>query len=246
MKAEDLQQRLSQISTLWTMLARAHGEPRDGATAARQELMHRYSGAVYRYLLGAVRDPEAAMELSQEFALRFLRGAFRGADPARGRFRDYVKTTLVHLVTDYHRARQAWPRPLADDLAGPAAPPDGASSDDFDRSWREDLLERTWQALADSQPTYHAALRLRVENQDLPSPQLAEQLSERLGRPVTADTARKTIQRAHRKFADLLLAEVAGYLGTSDRAALEQELRELDLLKYCRSALERWRGSESE
>src|SRR3712207_7176976 len=53
------------------------------------------------------RSEAAAEELLQEFAVRFLRGDFRRADPQRGRFRDYVKTALIHLVIDHQRAEQA-------------------------------------------------------------------------------------------------------------------------------------------
>src|SRR5438132_629599 len=107
---EELNQRLSQISTQWSQVFEAHRDPADELAAARWTLLQRYSGAVYRYLLGAVRDPEVASELSQEFAFRFVRGDFRRADPERGRFRAYVKRALAHLVADHYRARQAWPQ----------------------------------------------------------------------------------------------------------------------------------------
>ncbi len=41
------------------------------------------------------------------------------------------------------------------------------------------------------------------------------------------------------KFADFLLQEVARSLQTSERDRLEQELIDLELLAYCRPALER-------
>src|SRR5207237_2920828 len=150
MEPADLDQRLSKIAALWTVVFRAHEGGADSAQEARNRLMLRYSGAVYRYLLGAVRDPEAAGDLCQEFALRFVRGDFRRAAPERGRFRDYVKTALMHLVDDYHRSRQAWPRQLASGDPEPAAPaPEGPDTErDFLNSWQEDLLERTWKALA--------------------------------------------------------------------------------------------------
>jgi hypothetical protein len=50
---------------------------------------------------------------------------------------------------------------------------------------------------------------------------------------------RKAIQRAHEKFADLLVKEVEESLDAPTAAELTEELRNLDLLKYCRSALER-------
>jgi hypothetical protein len=53
---------------------------------------------------------------------------------------------------------------------------------------------------------------------------------------------RKSLQRAHEKFADLLLEEVAASLEGAGDAELDRELRDLDLLRFCRSALERRRG----
>ena len=92
MSPVDQDDRLSRIATRWTAVFRAHGDAPTQAEAARHRLMLHYSGAVYRYLLGAVRDPDVAADLCQEFAVRFLRGDFRRADPGRGRFRDYLKT----------------------------------------------------------------------------------------------------------------------------------------------------------
>jgi DNA-directed RNA polymerase specialized sigma24 family protein len=239
MDRDELDQRLSRMSTMWTMVFEAHGGEADAATAAMAGLAQRYSGVVYRYLLGAVRDPDAAAELSQEFALRILRGAFRRADPSRGRFRDYLKTALIHLVDDYRAAQRSRPRPLPrDELASPA-PASPEPEADFLESWRAELLDRTWKALAAAQPMYHAVLLFRVENPDVPSPGMAEQLGAQLGTSLRPDQVRKALQRSHSKFADLLVDEVAIALGEPSREELAEELREVELLKYCRSALER-------
>ena len=111
--------------------------------------------------------------------------------------------------------------------------------EDFLASWREELLDRTWQALAEANAAYHAVLLRRVENADMPSAQIAEELAASLGKPVTGAWVRKNLQRAHEKFADLLLEEVARSLESAEGEALRDELRELDLLKYCQSALAR-------
>jgi len=49
----------------------------------------------------------------------------------------------------------------------------------------------------------------------------------------------EALQRAHTKFAELLLDQVAVSLTEPSATQLAEELRALDLLKYCRSALER-------
>jgi RNA polymerase sigma-70 factor (ECF subfamily) len=238
MNRAELEQRLSRISTQWTMVFGAHGEGGDASALAQRVLLERYGGAVFRYLTGAVRDADTAEELAQEFALRFLRGDFRRAQPEKGRFRNYLKTALVHLVTDYHRARQAAPRPLAPEVAAPSVP-EADDESSFLASWRAELLDKTWNALEGYNPTYKAALALRVQEPDMPSAQMAEQLTTQLGKPIAAALVRKALQRAHEKFADLLVDEVAGSLETVTPEELEQELNALDLLRFCRSALER-------
>src|SRR5262249_3607129 len=105
MEREDHDPRLTQISTEWTLVFQAHRGTPEEVAAPQVELMDRYAGAVQRYLLGALHDTEVAEELAQEFALRFLRGDFHRANPACGRFRDFVKRALRNLMTDYWRQR---------------------------------------------------------------------------------------------------------------------------------------------
>ena len=97
--------RLGSISTEWTLLRQAHGSSPEEATAAKRLLWDRYGGAVKRYMRVMLTEEEAE-GLTQEFALAFVAGGFKHADPARGRFRDYLKTSLFNLVKR-HRARRA-------------------------------------------------------------------------------------------------------------------------------------------
>jgi hypothetical protein len=52
---------------------------------------------------------------------------------------------------------------------------------------------------------------------------------------------RKTLQRARAKYAELLVAEVARSMDDPTPDELEQELIDLELLPFCRSALGRRR-----
>jgi DNA-directed RNA polymerase specialized sigma24 family protein len=237
MDGDTLNQRLSHISTLWTELFQAHAGSGEAESALRRALVLRYVGGVYRYLLGAVRDPDAAGELCHDFAVRFLRGDFQRASPQRGRFRDYLRAALINLVNDHHRARRQRPRPLPADVAAPAAPP-AAEEDAFLVSWREELLARTWSALQQASTDQHAVLRFRIDNPELSSAQMAAELSKPLGRVLSAAWVRKTLQRAHARYADLLLAEVEDTLTAPTPDQLREELAALDLLRYCASALE--------
>jgi RNA polymerase sigma-70 factor (ECF subfamily) len=245
---QDWDPRLSQLSTEWTLVFQAQKGTPEEVGEAQVELMGRYAGAVHRYLLGALRDPESVAELDQEFALRFIRGDFHRADPARGRFRDFVKQALRNLMIDYLRRAKVRPRTLGDDfpdLAESANPDsqDGAFDRHFLGSWRSELMSRAWDALATLQAStrqpYHTVLRLRVEHPEMHSPELAELLSKDLGRPISAGGLRMALQRSRDRFVEFLLQEVAGSLKAPTPDLLEEELIDLRLLDYCRPALKR-------
>lgn len=236
---------LSRMQTLWTLVCQAHqGQEADGRQA-RAMLLDRYGGAVRRYLLGALRDAEAADELTQEFAVKFLRGDFRSADPEHGRFRSFLKTALVHLVIDFHRRRRQLPLGMNSQTPEPVAP-DGSPFDSdalFLQNWRNELLARGWAALelfekGETQPFY-TVLRFRADHPDLSSAQMAENLSTKLGKAVSAANVRQLLHRSREKFAELLLDEVSQSLEQPTTDRLTEELVELSLLEYCRSALER-------
>jgi RNA polymerase sigma-70 factor (ECF subfamily) len=239
---EAFPQRLSDISTVWIELQQAHAGDRSAASA-QQLILQRYGQAVYRYLLSALRDPHAAEDLTQEFGLGLVRGDFRNVQPGRGRFRDYVKTVLFHLVSRYRKRQRTQAQPLAADspeLPDRAVPPDDPDRE-FLENWRNELLARTWEALAQAHATCYAVLRFRASHPKLPSAQLAQQVGQELGKPFTADGVRQALHRARALFGNLLLQEVAYSLRAPSAEELEEELRELDLLVYCRGALDRLR-----
>lgn len=243
MKQENPNQRLSLISTLWSLVCRAHHGPDEEVKVARQHLLERYGGAARRYLRKLLHDPDAADEVFQEFALRLVHGELRGADPQRGRFRNFVKGTLFHLVADYRKKQREWPGPLPADGAALVADPEDVESDrQFVESWCDEFLARAWAALAAIEARtgqhFHTVLRFRADHPEMRSPQIAEQLTAQLGRPFTAVGVRQTLHRAREKFAELLLDEVTHSLDNPTTEQLEQELVELGLLDYCRPALE--------
>lgn len=233
-QSEYSSQRLSRITTLWTQFKLAHhGEE---FADIRQSLLLRYRGAIQRYLLGAVRDQDQADELFHEFCLRFLQGDFHRANPERGRFRDYVRTVLINLVNDYHRARQAAPHQMAVDAADTPASP-STTDDNFDTCLRDELMDRTWKALESNNASYHAVLQLKVREPELTSREMCERLAES-DIEMTASTVRKTVERARKKFGQLFLDQVLETIEFDAPAELRAELKRLRLLGYCESELD--------
>ncbi len=251
MEPSDVSARLSQIRTHWTLVFQANkdaetvsgqAEAARRAALAQQELVTRYGGAIYRYLLGMVRDAYLAEDLAQEFAYRLVRGDFSKASPQRGRFRDFLKAALRNLVIDHWR--KAKPDQMPEDITDPPDHRDPGSDEVFLERWREELLERAWEGLeqaerATGQPFY-TLLRLKADNPEMRSAQIAEQMTKKLRRPTTETAVRKTLQRARERFGELLLDEVVRTIGSSAREDIEAELGELDLLTYCQSAVDRY------
>lgn len=234
-------ERLSQLTTVWAELRQAHAGPDDQMAFTRRRLLESYRRAVYRYLLGGTRDPEAAEELCQEFALRFLRGDFHTADPRFGRFRDFLKTSLARLISRYHHKRSRLPQSLPAEMAdGTGSQPDSAADAAFLQTWRDELLARAWEALRREQersgrPVY-LVLRYKVDHPDLSSPELAAGIGELVGRDLTAAAVRQALHRAREVFAALLYDEVAATLDNPNPDQLEEELVELNLHRYCKMA----------
>jgi len=86
--------------------------------------------------------------LAWEFALRFLRGDFKNAEPGKGRFRDFLKRAVYHLMVDYQWARRAQPRRIGEAGIEPAGDPWEPDLDcQFLASWRDQLLARARAAL---------------------------------------------------------------------------------------------------
>jgi RNA polymerase sigma-70 factor (ECF subfamily) len=239
---------LNQISTLWTVVSQARDCSSKVVANAQRKLIERFGRAIHRYLLGALRDPEAADELSQEFALRIVRGDLSGVDRARGRFRDFIKGVHFHLIADYHRKRRRI-QAIPEGAPEPAAPVEDTHQQDreFLQNWREELLKRAWEALAEvdrrTGKPFHSALQMRAIDPNLRSAEMAEKLSAQLARPFNAAGLRQTLHRAREKFVDLLIEEVVHSLSEPTAVKLEQELIDLGLSGYCQQALARFRGA---
>ena len=249
--AESLNRPLREVSTIWTMVLRAHGGPVNSEENAQQRFMERYHVSVYRYFMTALRNSDAAEELFQEFSLRFVRGDFRRFDPTRGRFRDFIRVALMNLIRDYRRRQASRPQTLSLEpgSATPGTSEPVHTDDDplpeFEEAWKEELLAQCWKELAlqeshNGQP-FHTVLKLRVDEADSTGARLAGILNSQL-QPTTAYTAsgaRKLLQRARDRFADLLIDEVSRSLGDPGLEAVESDLVALGLLPYCRRALDR-------
>ena len=235
-RSANLNQRLASISTMWTVLRDAHGELSDQATNAQRVLLERYGGAIYRYLLAAVRDPHIADDLTQEFSYRLVKGDFKHADPERGQFRVYIKTVLFRMVSEYRKNKARQPRgQFFESQAIEIANADQPQTDQqWIESWRDELLARAWESLLANNAVFYAVLKLKSENPKMDSAEMSERITAQIMKPMSADNVRQTLRRARDQFADYLIDEVAESLDDPSVDAVESELIDLELLVYCR------------
>jgi hypothetical protein len=126
-------------------------------------------------------------------------------------------------------------------------PPWGEAEIEFQTKCRDDLIVRALKVLEawDRQTGQHlyTVLRLRMDHPEMRSEQMAEHLAAAVGKPLDSQWVRKRLHNARRKFAELMLDDVARTLETPTVEDLEEELLDLGLLDYCRSVLKERRGS---
>jgi RNA polymerase sigma factor (sigma-70 family) len=242
---EEKRRRLDQIETLWPLVrgAQSRETPSDAASRkAATELLMQYQEAIYAYLLGALRDADAANEVFQEFALRFARRDFHRADPSKGRFRDLLKKSLSNQITKYRTRQQILGKKPARDSADTAAPAEADLEAKLKADLLKSLIDSAWVKLAkdksDPGPPFYEVLRLQRDSPALTSEQIANHLCERHpGKTFTDGQVRQILHRAREKLADLLVNEVCRSSRVRSKEALEAELADLGLLERCQRAV---------
>jgi RNA polymerase sigma factor (sigma-70 family) len=218
---------LTDLATSWTTIRNAH-TPGPVGQAAMHQLIGRYHDAVERYLRLKLRDANLADEVFQEFWTKLLTHKLAGADSNKGRFRDYLRTVLHRLIIDHFRIKKHQPLPPGDLL-------DESSPDaEYDRAWREVVIKRAMSRLETYEINtpknrYHAVLQLRRAHPKAPIEDLSAQLSTQVGRTVSPEAFRKTLQRGRTKFLELLIQELRETIHPSEPEDVEAEIYDLGL-----------------
>ncbi|MGZ3468563.1 MAG: RNA polymerase sigma factor [Isosphaeraceae bacterium] len=221
------EEQLTEIPTNWTTISSAH-TPGPDSQKAMNELVGRYHDAVTRYIRLKVRDRHLADEVLQEFWTKLLTGKLAGADKDKGRFRDYLRTVLHRLIIDHFRGRKLQPLPPGDLLD--SSKPD----EDFDRVWRDAVLNRVWSRLETYQAAtpknrYASVLQLRRDYPKASIEEIAERLTQTTGSSMTPEAFRKNLQRARAKFIDLLILELRETIHPTSNEVVEAEIYDLGL-----------------
>lgn len=216
-------------TTRWTLILSAREGPESGR-AALEVLLATYWKPVYFYLRRKGLSVEAAEDAVQGFFLHLMeRDVLPRLDPARGRFRSYLLTSLDHwLVNQYHHAAavkrggRVKVVPL-DTLVGerdlPAAPDDPGRA--FDREWATGVVER---ALARLRADYEQGKRKGPADVFLSffRPQESPSYAEAAAAcGLTTAQFKAALHRARDRFRELVREEVGATVGADDEVEVE-------------------------
>lgn len=215
---------LKQISTHWTTLANP------------SRFITRYGAAVRAYLRAILPTNDDADEVEQEFLLQVVAKGFPTVSPERGHFRHYLMVVVRNAAYSYLRRRANHPAPAGDMAYVPVELP---ANREWQRTWRECVLQNTWRALRAHQKRnkgnlFYSVLKASVDHSEDDSTTLADHVSRTTGQVLSVEAFRKQLSRARQRFAELLINEVAQTITNVTPDSLEEELRDLDLLKYVR------------
>jgi RNA polymerase sigma factor (sigma-70 family) len=225
-------------TTRWSVVLAASGADSPAATEALARLCETYWFPLYAYLRGHGHDAANAEDLTQAFFAHLLeKKAFRHADPARGRFRSFLLTSLKNSAAnarDRQLARKRSPDlPLLPLDAGTAEeryllePATGETPERvFDRRWALALLDRVMGRLAAEtaaagRQRYFDRLKVYLTGEQ---PQISyADAATALG---TSETAVKVaVHRLRRRFGALVHEEVSHTVASPDD--VESEIRHL-------------------
>ena len=93
--------------TRWSLILRARSEDDAARRQALEDLCRAYWYPLYAYLRRSGNSTEDAQDLAQDFFARLMDGMLlSSAEPAKGRFRTLLLTTLKNLATNTWRATQ--------------------------------------------------------------------------------------------------------------------------------------------
>jgi RNA polymerase sigma-70 factor (ECF subfamily) len=222
---------LEEISTRWRLIT----DP--------VQFVMRYAPAIQKYLEALLKNSHDAEEIAQEFLLKGLLRGFVRTTELRGRFRYYLKAAVRNAALAHLQRRRPERFPVSD----PANFPDphdlhSQAEQDWAEEWRRCVIDRTLQALEHHQQQmpgnlFYTAMRLSLDHPEEDSTALAQRMSALIGRPIQAVAFRKQLSRARRRFAELLVAEVALTLEEPTAERVEEELTDVGLLSWVQGFL---------
>ena len=226
--------------TPWTLISAAQKGDAGAFEKAVERIYELFAGAVRSFLRGRGFKPEEANDLAQEFFSTLLERKFLDRlDPAKGKLRQFLFTSLRRFICDSIDKRDAQKRRPEGSLVSldrlrdefRSAPEDGtASAPDrqFSRAWAAEILTRAVERMkrrveGTPQEAWYRAIVLWHEVGGAPGAPSYADLGRSLG--VNAQGAANFLFRGRGLLRTMLLEELKVYCATE--AELSAEVAEL-------------------
>jgi RNA polymerase sigma-70 factor (ECF subfamily) len=225
-------------TTHWSTVLAAGDSASPASREALERLCRTYWFPLYAFARRQGYAPVDAEDMIQSFLARLLEnGAFRQADPARGRFRTFLLACLKHfMIKEWHRCRAAKrgggaPLLSLDELdaetlysreTGHTLTPEQL----YDRTWAWRILERARERLREDYARRGQAERFDLLEGFLPgaSSELSyQEVGEKLG--LREGSVKAEVHRLRARYGALLRALVEPTVGSVNE--IDDELRAL-------------------
>ncbi len=225
-------------TTRWSRVVAAGDADGPDAAPALAELCAAYWYPIYAFIRSKGSDPEAALDLTQDYFTRLVeRRPFVSADPARGRFRAFLRADCTHFLAHRRERDGALRRgggrtPLSIDARDAEGrylrePAHGRTPERlFDHAWALALLEGVLAGLrreyeGSGRGATFEALKGVLTDGRLTASQA--ELARRLG--TTEAAVQVAAHRLRRRYREALRVAIAATV--ADEAEVDDELRAL-------------------
>lgn len=225
-------------TTRWSLVLALRDQTSEEAEKALVELCSRYWFPLYAFVRKSGYGREDAEDLTQDFFAQFLeKGYFARADPKRGRFHDFLRTSIRNFMLKQWRrertrkrgggaARVPWDQANAEGRFASDLAEEGTPEILSDQQWAKSLADRALAALDRDFARRNKMEVLQQIKQHLWGEARGVSYAELADRAQLSVIAFKSIvHRVRQKYRDLLRAEVAETV--ADPTEVDDELRHL-------------------
>ncbi len=215
----------------------------------REEFIKVYQPAIMAYIQGVLSKfipgdrnmPDHVSTVWSNLVDRFLQGKLRSFKHTgeEGSFRAWIRRVISNDCKRYLKK-------MKDTIGGKQIislpedfDPEYFDSEDqtLEEVLRETVIERAYEAMEDDGLYGVAVLFAAERDGKFTTEELAEHLTEKSGKTVSKDAAKKRLERGRQLFAQTLIEQVAKLDDSNDLERIEETLIELKLLGNCKRAL---------
>ena len=225
-------------TTSWTQVLAAREAPSTESRAALDGLCRTYWYPLYAFVRRQGHDAEEARDLTQAYFAELLdKGYLEDYDPARGRFRVFLKTSIRHFLSKERDKARTWKRGghtdvFSLDIHGVEGryrhePVDRLTPEEiFERRWTLTILERVLDQLRREQGEAEAGQRFALLEGFLTGGNGGRSLRDVAAELQTSEGAVKTaLYRLRQRFGRLLREEIAETVANPDE--VDDEVKHL-------------------